>query len=63
MNGFYAVFELPPSQYQVVAPLFSDVWIDKVHIDSVIEGTESARVLADDELQPETVLMCCEGNS
>ncbi len=60
MNSSYAVFELPPSRYQVVAPLFNDVWIDRALIDSVIEGTEAARVFTDDGQQPETVLMCCE---
>ena len=54
------VYELPRSQYHLVAPLFEDVWIDRALIDSVIEGTEPARVFADDTRQPETVLMCCE---
>ena len=55
------VCELPPSQYRLVSPLFEDVWIDKALIDSVIEGAEPARVFVDDTLQPDTVLMCCEG--
>ena len=54
------VYELPRSQYHLVAPLFEDVWIDRALKDSVIEGTEPARVFADDMAQPETVLMCCE---
>ena len=54
------VYELPPSQYHLVAPLFEEVWIDKAIIDSVIEGTEPARVFADEMRHPETVLMCCE---
>ena len=54
------IYELPRSQHHLVAPLFEDVWIDKALIDSVVEGTHPARVFADDTLQPETVLMCCE---
>ncbi len=53
------VYELPPSQHHLVAPLFEDVWIDKALIDSVVEGTQPARVFADDAHQPKTVLMCC----
>lgn len=54
------VYELPPSRYDLVVPLFEDVWIDRALIDSVIEGTEPARVFADDPSRPQTVLMCCE---
>ena len=60
LEGSGVVYELPRSQYHLVAPLFEDVWIDRALIDSVIEGTEPARVFADDAPQPETVLMCCE---
>lgn len=59
-TGSGNVYELPSSQYRLVAPLFEGVWIDKALIDSVIEGTERARVFADDPLRPEMVLMCCE---
>ena len=54
------VYELPRSLHHLVAPLFEDVWIDRALIDSVIEGTEPARVFADDTRLPETVLMCCD---
>lgn len=54
------VYELPRSQYHLVAPLFEDVWIDRALIDSVMEGTEPARVFADDTVQPKTVLVCSE---
>ena len=60
LESLGVVYELPRSQHHLVAPLFEDVWIDKALIDSVIEGTEPARVFVDDTLQPETVLMCCE---
>ena len=42
------------------APLFEGVWIDRALIDSVIEGTEEARVFADDVAKPATVPICCE---
>jgi hypothetical protein len=51
---------LTPSQYQLVAPLFEGVWIDRALIDSGIEGNESARIFADDTVRPATVLMCCD---
>ncbi len=54
------IYELPRPQHHLVAPLFDDVWIDKALIDSVVEGTQPARVFADDALQPKTVLICCE---
>jgi RimJ/RimL family protein N-acetyltransferase len=54
------VYELPPSRRHVVAPLFEGVWIDRALIDSVLEGTEPARIFADDPARPETALLCCE---
>ena len=60
MQTSRVVYELPRSQQHLVAPFFEDVWIDKALIDSVIEGTEPARVFVDDALQPETALMCCQ---
>ena len=42
------IYELPRSQHHLVAPLFEDVWIDRALIDSVVEGTEPARVFAAD---------------
>lgn len=59
-TGSGVIYELPQSQHHLVAPLFEDVWIDKALIDSVVEGTQPARVFVDDPLQPETVLMCCQ---
>lgn len=43
------VFELPLSRYDLVAPLFEKMWIDRALIDSVIEGAEPARVFVDDQ--------------
>ena len=54
------LYELPPSNYQVVAPLFAGVWIDRALIDAVLEGAEPARVFADDPALPQTALLCCE---
>ena len=54
------VYELPQSQYHLVAPLFEQVWIDRALIDSVIEGAEPARVFVDDQSRPRAVLMCCD---
>lgn len=54
------VYEIPPSRYEIVTPLFEKVWIDRALIDSVIEGSEPARVFVDDQSQPRTVLMCCD---
>ena len=59
-TGSGVIYELPQSQHHLIAPLFEDVWIDKALIDSVVEGTQPARVFVDDPLQPETVLMCCQ---
>lgn len=54
------LYELPPSRYRVVAPLFAGVWIDRALIDAVLEGAEPARVFADDPAQPQAALLCCE---
>lgn len=58
MSNQNKVYELPASEFRVVAPLFKDVWIDRALIDSIIEGTHLARVFVDDPQQPATVLMC-----
>ena len=54
------VYELAPGGQGVVAPLVDGVWIDRALIDSVLEGSEPARVFADDPGRPRAALLCCE---
>ena len=41
------IYELSPSRFNLVAPLFTKVWADKALTDSVLEGTRPARVFVD----------------
>jgi hypothetical protein len=54
------LYELPPSHYRFVAPLFAGVWIDRALIEAVLEGIEPARVFADDPARARAALLCCE---
>ncbi|NDJ35196.1 MAG: GNAT family N-acetyltransferase [Chloroflexi bacterium] len=57
------IYELSPSRFNLVAALFSKVWADKALIDSVLEGTRSARVFVDYDEAPTAALMCEESGN
>ena len=52
------VYELAPTAFDRVSPLFADRWFDEAFIDSIFEGTQSARIFVDDATAPRAALMC-----
>ncbi len=52
------VYELAPSAYDRAAPLFAERWFDEAFIDSIFEGTQTARIFVDDAATPRAALIC-----